>query len=618
MGSIMCLGSHSGSRRLTLTFLALLVSSGAHASAVTAEGFGLVIQKAVEARETQFIALNAGRIVATGAEVGSMGLGIGVAAEIIRERPDVIDTYRMCGEMVGNVKLCTAESVFAAASGLAANKYGEIINNGMTHFGNNLVSAGAGTWGMLGTAAGIISLSELGFKAASKKIQYFTDGIKKDDGTYDIALPDGGVINTSEKPTTFNPIAVSIPDGYQSFSPDEVKGEIDIYEKNVKPVELPDTFYDIPAPDPIAQPFPDGVERVSVKGRSMPYYLDGMDKQGNFVVIGDNPALLALYVGINKYKDENAMYLEKTDYKNTKYRIPSSFSIYQVSIKDFQYGGANSTSGGYPTNITVVYTVNQISIRLQNAQDICKNEKAVVNGESVWQYTCHPENAIYSRNENTFDKSLNTVGFNNDFDTSRVPEVIEGSVIDNVGDYDDGSPLYGQAGKLAQMLNGLAGQAVIGENYKGIPLERPFSEADLIVAASTAGVPLNSGVFYQPVSVPSTWVHDDGDGSETDNPAGDINVTIDLGKNPNIEAPAIETPPTGEEILKPITGLMPEIKNINISSKDVQCPIWEFELWGNEYSIDAHCTLLEEIRPILKTVFMLIWGVISLRIILTA
>ncbi|MBE8859819.1 hypothetical protein F3H64_24250 [Enterobacter hormaechei] len=619
----MCLGSYSGAGRLTITLVALLVSSSVHADAATAEGFGLVIQKAVEARETQFLASNAGRIVATGAQAGAMGLGIAVAAEIIRERPDVIDSYRMCGEMVGNVKLCTAESVFAAASGLAANKYGEIINNGMSRFGSNLVAAGQGTWGMLGNAAGIISLTELGLKTASKHIQYFTEGIKKDDGTYDILLPDGGVFNTSEKPTTLNPVAVSVSDGYQSFSPEKIKGEMETYQKDIKPVVLPDTFYNIPAPDPVSQPFPDGAKRVSIRGKSTPYYTSDRDKQGDFVVIGENPALIALYVAINKYKDTNAIYYENKDDYNKNIKIPSSFRTYQVSIKDFQYSGVNIISGGFPTDITVVYTVHETSVRLTNSRDICKSEKVQDGGTAdkpaySWKTICRPEIAQYQKQERTFDTTYNTVFFNTDYDTSRAPSIITGSVVDNIDGYDDEAPPYGDAGKLAQILNGLAGQAVTGENYKGIPLERPFTAADIIAAAGAAGVVLDSGILYQPVSVPRTWVHEGGKDTDTDYPDSDTHVTVDFGENPNTPAPALETPPTGEEILKPITELMPDIKNLSISSRDVQCPVWQFELWDNKYSIDSHCELLEKIRPLLKALFLLIWGIISLRIILTA
>ena len=114
----MRLGGHSGSGKLGITILSLLVSSGVHADAVTADGFGRVIQQMVETREAQVVSQSAGRVFATGASSLGMGAGIAVAAEVIRERPDVFDSIRMCGEIVGNPQRGTGTSVFAAAYGL--------------------------------------------------------------------------------------------------------------------------------------------------------------------------------------------------------------------------------------------------------------------------------------------------------------------------------------------------------------------------------------------------------------------------------------------------------------------------------------------------------------------
>ncbi|PNN15918.1 hypothetical protein AL526_004710 [Citrobacter koseri] len=86
----MRLGGHSGSGKLGITILSLLVSSGVHADAVTADGFGRVIQQMVETREAQVVSQSAGRVFATGASSLGMGAGIAVAAEVIRERPDVL------------------------------------------------------------------------------------------------------------------------------------------------------------------------------------------------------------------------------------------------------------------------------------------------------------------------------------------------------------------------------------------------------------------------------------------------------------------------------------------------------------------------------------------------
>lgn len=621
----MRMGGNSGFGYLMLSSLSLLVTQSAHAEVITADGFGAVIQKVVESREAQFLSSSAGRAVVTGARAGAMGVALAASAEIIRQHPEVIDSYRMCGQGTGNAQLCTSGSVFAAAMAYASGKYGETIVHGMSNFGTNLVNAGYTSWGLVGSAAGVVSIADLAIKNGQKQIKYFTDGIKKRDGSYGITLPDGSVVNTHIQPSAANPVAVVITDGYQSYSAEKIKGQIEHYSRSIESRQLPDTFYNVVAPDPVTQPFPEGVNRVAVKGTTFPFYFNARDASGDFVLNGNNPAFIALYSGISNYKSPNAFYYEYTDDFDQHIKIPSSFKTYEIKLKDFQYSGYDSISGDYPSDIKVVYTVTETSVRLTNSRDLCVSEKVQTAGTSEkpqysYKTRCTPSKAQYSKEVYLFDTSVNTVFFNMDFDTGDAAKVVTGSVIDDIGGYQGEAPPAGIVGKLANILNGLAGQSVTGDNYKGIPLDRPFTAAEIADAANAAGVSLDSGIMYQPVVLPSVWTNlIPADHAGNNNYNIDIDTpAVDLGKNPDIQSPELEKPPTGEEILKPLTELMPDIKNLNISSKDVQCPAWSFELWDKQYAVDSHCTLLEKIRPLLKAVFLLIWGIISLRIILTA
>lgn len=611
--------------RFTLSIFSIFFTSNTFASAITADGFGTVIQKAVESREAQFLSSSAGRAVATGAQAGAMGIALAASAEIIKQHPEVIDSYRMCGEATGNVQLCTSSSVFAAASFYAAGKYGDSVGNGLSSFGRNLVNGTSATWGLVGNAAGLVGIADLAIKNGSKQIKYFTDGVKLSDGTYNITLPDGSVINTRSKPSAANPVAVSLNDGYQSYSAEGVKSQIDNYSKTVKPEKLPDTFYNVPAPPPVSQSLPEGVSRVSVRGTSTPYYFDGRDESGDFTLTGTNPALIGLYSAINNFIKPNVYYYESQDDFNQHIKIPQSFKTYVIKLKDFQYSDYSIISGGYPTSIKVVYTVTETSVRLTNSRDICQSEKVQTGGtdaKPVYSYKtrCVPSKAQYSKTERSYDTVINTVFFNSDYDTSTSPKLVDGSVIDDIGGYNGEAPPVGTASQLAGILNGMAGQVVTGETYKGIPLDRPFTASEIAAAANAAGVPLNPGIMYQPVTLPSVWTnaipkdhpHDKDSDYDDDSPS------IDLGENPNIKSPELEKPPTGQEILQPIIDLMPFVKDINVSAKDVQCPKWNFEIWDKSYSVDSHCSLLEKIRTLLKAVFLLIWGIVSLRIILSA
>lgn len=620
----MCLGGYSGAGRLAISVVALLVSSAVHADAVTADGFGRVIQQMVEAREAQVVSQSAGRVFATGASSLGMGAGIAVAAEVIRERPDVFDSIRMCGEMVGNSQLCTGKSVFAAAYGLAKHTIDDSISTSMSNFGKNMMNAGQATWGLLGQAVGFISIADLAIRQGNKAVEYITSGIKQDDGTYLLSLPNGTTVSSPVAPSAKNPVAVYLPSDAMGFSAKKIQDSINPYNQQVKPVQVAPTYYNIDAPPPINQPFPDGVYRVSVKGTKYPYSADISDLKGHAVLVSDNPVMISLYKSINGFSHSNVTYYESSDDNNLHIRMPQKFKVYSVSVKDFQYESPSHYFGGYSTIVTVVLSVATTTVTLENAWDLCKSEDVSVPGgadgkqKTEWKSVCHPERAIYKTVQDVQDVK-DQIFYNREFDLSNTPQVIEGEVLENI-DFPPEEQVNPVA--LVNLINGLAGQAAVQEGYQGIPLDKPFTAAELTAAANALGVKLDKGLLYSPVVVPQSWVNarpdtgtdihvHPGTGTNTD-------TSIDLGEDPGIKSPELETPPTGEEILKPITELMPDIKKLSIASKDVQCPVWSFELWDNTFAIDSHCTLLEKIRPLLKAVFLLIWGMISLRIILTA
>lgn len=619
----MRLGGYSRIGCLTLSTLSTLISYPVHSEAITANGFGSVIQKLVENREAQYLASHAGKVVATGAEAGAMGIAIATSTEIIKQNPDVIDSYRMCSAGVGVGNFCSASSVFSAAKGYADGKYSDAVSHGMTSFGNALVSGASTTWGLLGAASGIIKVGDLAIENANKKIQYFTSGIPKNDGTYDIKLPDGSVVNTRDKPSTSNPVPVVIPSGYTPFLPDKIKEGLTNYNKDVVKPSLPDTFYNVDAPPPITQALPNDVNRMAVKGTAFPYSQEANDDKGHYVAVSNNPVSISLYNAINGFKRKNVLYYENSDENNLHIKIPRSFQVFYITLKDFQFDSPSLYFGGYSLRVTTVYTVHSVDVTLVNSGDICKSEEVPAHTDTSsseikteLKYICRPEKAKYSKVATDRDVSDNGVFFNTEFDYSKAPSLVSGNAIDHIGGHSD-EPL--PVGTVSNLLNNIAGQAITGDNYKGIPLDRPFTPAEITAAANAAGVPLTKDILYQPISVPTTWTNAIPDVDNPDRPGtvtGD--VTVDLGENPNTPAPSLDTPPTGEEILKPITELMPDIKNLNIAAKDVQCPKWEFELWEKKYSFDSHCTLLEKIRPVLKAVFLLIWGLVSLRIILSA
>jgi len=97
-----------------------------------------------------------------------------------------------------------------------------------------------------------------------------------------------------------------------------------------------------------------------------------------------------------------------------------------------------------------------------------------------------------------------------------------------------------------------------------------------------------------------------------------VNVSVDLGPNPGVSAPGLESTPTAVMILAPIIGLMPTLKNFSVPSHSAVCPTPAFSFFGSQQTIEAHCTLLEPVRPTMSAVMAVIWVGVALFIILSA
>ncbi|PNN05680.1 hypothetical protein AL526_024635 [Citrobacter koseri] len=122
----MRLGGHSGSGKLGITILSLLVSSGVHADAVTADGFGRVIQQMVKPVKLRLF-LNLRGVCSQRVQFSRYGRGIAVAAEVIRERPDVFDSIRMLARKWVTSAL-HGTSVFAALMAFAKHTIDDSIS----------------------------------------------------------------------------------------------------------------------------------------------------------------------------------------------------------------------------------------------------------------------------------------------------------------------------------------------------------------------------------------------------------------------------------------------------------------------------------------------------------
>jgi hypothetical protein len=102
----------------------------------------------------------------------------------------------------------------------------------------------------------------------------------------------------------------------------------------------------------------------------------------------------------------------------------------------------------------------------------------------------------------------------------------------------------------------------------------------------------------------------------TTNPAAD-GQKVDLGADPAIGAPTLESIPTALQIADPILQLAPELRSFQASGQAGVCPKPTLELYGT-HVLDAHCQLIESNKPALQAAMTFAWAAMALFIVLSA
>jgi hypothetical protein len=93
---------------------------------------------------------------------------------------------------------------------------------------------------------------------------------------------------------------------------------------------------------------------------------------------------------------------------------------------------------------------------------------------------------------------------------------------------------------------------------------------------------------------------------------------VNLGPDPGIGAPSLESIPTASQILAPILGLMSDLRAWAVPAHTSQCPEPTFDLWGTTYTISAQCELLEQYGTQITVAFEVAFAVAAVLIVLTA
>ena len=122
----------------------------------------------------------------------------------------------------------------------------------------------------------------------------------------------------------------------------------------------------------------------------------------------------------------------------------------------------------------------------------------------------------------------------------------------------------------------------------------------------------------KPNSSSNTKPKEDKKQSESISTSTSTSGQIDLSA-PNVDMPEVN-PPTALQILEPFNDFFPSLKDFKISEREIQCPVWSGRIPYLEANVtlDGHCDYVERNKSIISSLMLLIWGIISLRVLLSA
>ncbi|MBU7437015.1 hypothetical protein [Paraburkholderia fungorum] len=199
---------------------------------------------------------------------------------------------------------------------------------------------------------------------------------------------------------------------------------------------------------------------------------------------------------------------------------------------------------------------------------------------------------------------------------------------------------------LAQLTNQTWQQAASQPGYQGLPysVSQPVSYSDvqpwelanpsamphvgdLFTPATDPGVstvtidpavqPGQAG-STQPASSTSPTVGTNVNVVNTPNVNVVNKVSVDLGADPGVASPTLETTPSISMILSPLLGLMPDLKAWAIPSHGAVCPEPTFTVLGRSYTMTAQCDLAESNRTAIYTAFAAMFTLAAVFVVLRA
>lgn len=173
---------------------------------------------------------------------------------------------------------------------------------------------------------------------------------------------------------------------------------------------------------------------------------------------------------------------------------------------------------------------------------------------------------------------------------------------------------------LAAIANKIWQQAAQQPGYAGAPYDvaNPVTAADVLsdIAAGVYPHPTVADLLSMVAATLQT-------APRLDPTAQPVEVTestakVDLGPDPGITQPTLETVPSGNAIVAQVMGLLPSLSGFTMPAHTSTCEAPTFSFFNSTQTMQPMCDLLEQQRALLSTIFSAAWGIVSLLIVLKA
>lgn len=332
-----------------------------------------------------------------------------------------------------------------------------------------------------------------------------------------------------------------------------------------------------------------------------------------------------------EYAQSNSISLLSEYGVQEDYSVKSEDKYTEISIEGSKYSYLESQTIVENKYLRHKVIGNTIYADVRNTwtyKSLSSNFNPVLEGNTgtntIYSFN-QPKPSDYEEFTRTDSKSI-TIEINNDF-TGDTSTALKEKELGSISELDLNlytTPLT--ATQLAQLYNALLMSAAMQPDYSGIPFASsyPITAAEVQQVLNKLGItPTYADLFTKagkgnqidfPMSSPKPLPNPSPNPSPNIRPDKDDDDAEGEPEYPELEAP------TAMQILEPFNQFFPQLKNFHLADRAVQCPKWEghIDYLNIDVRLDKHCQYVEQNKAVITSLMLLIWGIVALRILLSA